>query len=148
MKAIAIRTETSKDGLCTEREDYQEKELEMAVDTPERNRRVVEAYIDYALGRRAICFAVTVEHACHLATAFTTASIPAAVVSGETPLVERKRLYQALRDGSLKALTNALVHSTFPLSNASSWPGPPNPARSLFSVLVEGFAWRPRNGIV
>jgi superfamily II DNA/RNA helicase len=70
---------------------------------------VVEAYIDHTLGRRAICFVVTVEHARHLATAFLAAGIPAASVSGETPLVERKQLYRALRAGSLKVLTNVLV---------------------------------------
>jgi superfamily II DNA or RNA helicase len=107
-RAIAIRTETSLDGLHTERGDYQEKELERAVDTPERNRRVVEAYIEHALGRRAICFAVTVEHARHLAASFTAAGIPAAVVSGKTPLAERRRLYRALREGALKVLTNVL----------------------------------------
>jgi superfamily II DNA or RNA helicase len=109
VRAIAIRTETSIDNLRTHRGDYREKELERAVDTPERNRRVVEAYIDHALGRRTICFAVTVEHARHLAASFTAARIPAAAVSGETPLAERRRLYQALREGSLKVLSNALV---------------------------------------
>ncbi len=109
MKAIAIRTETSIDGLRTERGDYREKELEMLVDTPQRNRRVVEAYIDHALSRRAICFAVTVEHAHHLATAFNAAGIPAAAVSGETRPASRKQLYRALRAGSLQVLTNALV---------------------------------------
>ncbi len=109
VKAIAIRTETSIDGLRTEQGDYREKELETVVDTPERNKRVVEAYLDHAFGRRAICFAVTVEHAHHLATAFNAAGIPAAAVSGETRPASRKQLYRALRAGSLQVLTNALV---------------------------------------
>jgi len=107
-RAIAIRTEASLDSLGTERGDYREKELERAVDTPERNKRVAEAYIDHALGRRAICFAVTVEHAHHLVTALLAAGIPAASVSGETPPAERKHLYRALREGSLNVLTNVL----------------------------------------
>src|SRR5712692_566311 len=109
VKAIAIRTETTLDSLHTEGGDYRERELEAAIDTPDRNRRVVEAYREHALGRRAICFAVTVEHACHLADAFTSAGIAAATVSGATPLPERRRLYQALRTGEIKVLTNVQV---------------------------------------
>ena len=74
-----------------------------------RNQRVVEVYREHACGRRAICFAVTVQHAHNLAHAFTAAGIPAAVVSGETPLCERKRLSTALRCGELKVLTNVQV---------------------------------------
>ena len=109
VKAIAIRTETSLDTLHTEGGDYREEELEAAIDTPERNQRVVEAYHEHACGRRAICFAVTVQHARNLAHAFTTAGIPAAFVCGQTPLCERKRLYTALRRGEIKVLTNVQV---------------------------------------
>ena len=109
VKAIAIRTEISLDSIQTEGGDYREQELEAAIDTPERNQRVVEAYREHACGRRAICFAVTVQHAHNLAHAFTAAGIPAAVVSGETPLCERKRLSTALRCGELKVLTNVQV---------------------------------------
>ena len=111
LKAVAIRTETSLDGLHTELGDYNTAELEAAVDTPVRNTRVVEAYQERALGRRAICFAVTVEHAAHLADSFNRAGIPAAIVCGETPLEERKGLYKALREGTIKVLTNVQVLS-------------------------------------
>ncbi len=109
VKAIAIRTETSLESIHTEGGDYREQDLEAAVDTPERNRRVAEAYREHAMGRRAICFAVTVQHACNLANVFTTAGVPAAAVSGETPLVERKRLYHAFRTGEVNVLCNVLV---------------------------------------
>ena len=109
VKAIAIRTETSLDGLHTEMGDYKISELEVAIDTPARNRRVVEAYQEHAPGRWAICFAVTVAHASHLADAFRQAGVPAAPVCGDTPLEERKHLYQALHEGTLKVLTNVQV---------------------------------------
>ncbi len=37
------------------------------------------------------------------------AGIPAAAVSGETPLFERRRLYKALRSGEIKVLSNVQV---------------------------------------
>ncbi len=109
VKAIAIRTETSLDGLHTELGDYTTSELEAAVDTPARNRRVVEAYREHAQGRRAICFAVTMAHATHLAATFQHAGVLAALVCAQTPLDERKRVYKELRDGTLEVLTNVQV---------------------------------------
>src|SRR6266699_2416350 len=109
VKSIAIRTETSLESIHSEGGDYREQELEAAIDTSERNRRVAEAYREHAMGRRAICFAVTVQHAHNLARAFTSAGIPAAAISGETSLLERKRLYHALRTGEVNVLCNVLV---------------------------------------
>src|SRR6266700_3701747 len=109
VKAIAIRTETSLESIHSEGGDYREQELEAAIDTSERNRRVAEAYREHAMGRRAICFAVTVQHAHNLSNVFTAAGIAAAALSGETPLVERKRLYYALRTGEVNVLCNVLV---------------------------------------
>jgi superfamily II DNA or RNA helicase len=109
VRAIAIRTETNLDELHTEMGDYKVSELEDAVDTPKRNQRVVEAYREHAEGRRAICFGVTVAHATNLSVAFQSAGIAAAVVSGETPLDERQKLYKALRTGEIRVLTNVQV---------------------------------------
>ncbi len=109
VKAIAIRTQTSLESIHTEGGDYREQELEAAIDLPERNGRVAEAYREHAMGRRAICFAVTVQHAHNLARAFTSVDIPAAAISGETSLLERKRLYHALRTGEVNVLCNVLV---------------------------------------
>ncbi len=109
VKAIAIRTETSLDSIHTEGGDYREQELEAAIDLPQRNGRVAEAYCEHAVGRRAICFAVTVQHAHNLANVFTSVGIPAAAISGETPLGERRRLYHALRTGEVNVLCNVLV---------------------------------------
>lgn len=114
IRSIAIRTETSLDNIKSSRNadgeiDFNQKELENAIDTPARNQRIVEAYQEHAVGRRTICFCVSVEHAHNVAEAFNQAGIPAAVVSGTTSLTERARLYSQLRDGSLKVLTNVLV---------------------------------------
>ncbi len=109
VKAVAIRTETNLDSLHTEMGDYKVGELEAAVDTPERNRRVVEAYVEKADGRRALCFGVTVQHAQNLAAAFSLQGVPVGMVEGNTPLEERKRLYKALRSGEIRVLCNVLV---------------------------------------
>src|SRR3989440_6652704 len=144
VKAIGIRTETSLESIHTEGGDYHEQELEAAIDTPERNARVVEAYQEHACGRRAICFAVTVQHARNLAHAFTTAGIPAAFVCGQTPLWERKRLYTALRRGEIKVLTNVQVLCEGfdePLVDCVIMARRHKVARSTCRRLAEGCAW-------
>ncbi|GHO78420.1 hypothetical protein KSD_61910 [Ktedonobacter sp. SOSP1-85] len=109
LRAIAVRTTTSLDGVHTQGGDFKTRELEEAVDTPERNLRIMRAYQAHAKDRQAICFAVTVEHAHHLAEAFQKAGFRAAVVSGDTPQEERKHILQAYARGELEVLCNVSV---------------------------------------
>ncbi|MBO0783503.1 MAG: hypothetical protein J2P37_32225, partial [Ktedonobacteraceae bacterium] len=60
-------------------------------------------------GRQALCFAVTVAHAEHLADAFNRRGVRAAVVSGETAPEERRRLLYAYERGELTVLCNCGV---------------------------------------
>jgi len=111
MRAIPIQTNLSLDGIHTQAGDFKIDELEAAVDTAERNQLIVQKYQQYASGRRAACFAVTVEHAEHITEAFNDAGIASGVVVGTTPLPERKKLYKAFRDGSVRVLTTVNVLS-------------------------------------
>ncbi len=109
VRAIAIPTTTSLDDLHTHDGDFKLDELEVAVDTPERNERIVTAYLKHCNGRQALCFAVTVAHAQHLAETFTTLGVPASVVSGETPPEERKRVLHDYERGTVQVLCNCGV---------------------------------------
>lgn len=114
LRAKAIATDVSLDGIKTSKNmegesDFQVSELAGAIDTPARNKRVVDAYKQYADGRRAICFGVTVEHAKHITEAFTEQGVSAATITGETDHIERKRLYKGLADGSIKVLSSVQV---------------------------------------
>ncbi|MBO0783788.1 MAG: DEAD/DEAH box helicase, partial [Ktedonobacteraceae bacterium] len=92
LRAIAVHnTGASLDGLHTQAGDFKTEELEEVVDTSERNERTVSAYLEHCQGRQALCFAVTVAHAEHLADAFNRRGVRAAVVSGETAPEERRR---------------------------------------------------------
>lgn len=61
---------------------YDEKKLAHAVNTTERNAMAVDAYFEHAPGRRAVAFAVNIDHAKDLAEAYTARGIPAAAVWG------------------------------------------------------------------
>lgn len=109
LRAVAVKTTTSLDGLHTQGGDFKTDELEEAVDTPERNERVVRAYLEHARGRQALCFAVTVKHARHLAETFARFEVRAAMVCGETAQEERKRLLHAYEHDEINVLCNVGV---------------------------------------
>jgi superfamily II DNA or RNA helicase len=109
LRAVAVRTTTDLSEVHTQGGDFKTDELEEAIDTKERNERVVRAYQEHCPGRQALCFAVTVAHAHHLACAFKAQGVPAAVVSGETPPDERKRILSDYEHGALSVVCNCGV---------------------------------------
>ncbi len=109
LRAIAVRTGADLGSVHTQAGDFKQDELEEVIDTPERNERVVTAYLEHGAGRQALCFAVTVAHAVHLAQSFKGKGVKAAVVSGETAAEERKRLLHDYERGSTQVLCNCGV---------------------------------------
>ena len=67
---------------------------------------VVNTYLEFARGLKGITFAVDVEHATQICAAFNAAGVPAAVVTADTPEVERRQIMQRFRKGDLIQLVN------------------------------------------
>src|SRR6266487_6465562 len=109
LRAIAIPTATALDGPPRRAGDFKLDELEVAVDTPDRNERVVNGYLKHCKGRQGLCFAVTVAHAEHLAETFQTMGVQAAMVSGETSPENRKQLLHDYERSLLQVLCNVGV---------------------------------------
>jgi ATP-dependent helicase IRC3 len=88
--------------------DYDERALARAVNTPERNRIVVDAtrHIALAEGRPTLVFAADVAHSDALAESFQQAGVRAASVHGEFPMRERAAILEAFRHGALEVLVN------------------------------------------
>lgn len=107
--AIAVKTETSLDNVHIKEGDYQVEELAGLIDTPERNQQIVESYRMHGMGRQALCYGVTIEHARHLAETFTDNGIPSAIVSGETSMQERTRILRDYERGVIQVLCNCSV---------------------------------------
>jgi hypothetical protein len=87
-------------GVRTRGGEFVEEDLARACDTAEMVRALVDDYTRLAPGTRALAFTVTVAHAHHVAAECARRGIPAAAVSGETPLDERRQHYDALRAGN------------------------------------------------
>lgn len=91
--------------------DYEPAQLKNACDTPELIARIVEDWCTHAYNLRTIAFCVDVDHAQHVAYAFWKRGIKSACVTGETPIKERNRIYEALDKGDYKVLTSVNVVS-------------------------------------
>ena len=109
LKGLEVRTEISVEDVGVQRGDFIAEELSRAINTKERNRLVVENYLDLAPERKALVFAADLNHAKSLAEMFKTQGVSAAWVAGETPLSLRRSLLEKLRKGELKVIVNCMV---------------------------------------
>jgi superfamily II DNA or RNA helicase len=109
IRALAVATGVSLDKVGSTREDFKAGELAEAVNTPERNARIVKAYLDHATGRKGIVFAASVEHSKDLADAFLAAGIAARHVDGATPGDERAGIFAWMREPGARVLCNVGV---------------------------------------
>lgn len=114
VKAIAIRTETSLDDVKSKKNsdgeiDFDESQLDLVVNTPERNRRIVEAYQEHGEGKPFIVFGVSIAHAEALEYAFNDAGINTRCIKGSTSIPERNSIYKALKNDEITGLANVLV---------------------------------------
>lgn len=109
IQAYRVHTQTDLDAVHTRAGDFVAGELETAVNTAQRNEAIVQAYKEYADGKRAIAFTVGIQHAEDLAKVFREAGVPAAHVSGQTPPEQRRSILRRLHTGELKVVCNCQV---------------------------------------
>lgn len=93
-------------GVKTSHGDYNQSQLADAVDKPELVGDIVEHYRKLAAGKRAVYFAVNVEHSRHIADAFTAAGIPALHLDASSSSAERAAAARSFALGELQILTN------------------------------------------
>lgn len=107
LRGVRVRTQVSLDGVRTSGDDLNKSELALAVNTPARNRLIVQEWLKHGEGRKTIGFTVDVQHAKDLAAEFVAAGVRAAAVWGLDP--ERKEKIAAHKRGDLDILLNANV---------------------------------------
>lgn len=109
IKAYRVDTTVDLSSVGISHGDFNVKELERTVNTPERNRKIVEQYLEHGEERQAICFTVDVQHAVDVAEEFTRAGVSAAVLTGKTPREERRKILRLHQEGYFRVLTNCGV---------------------------------------
>lgn len=93
--------------------DYVASELARAADDPDVTRAAVAEIVRYGQDRRGwLIFAAGVDHADHVAEEVRRYGIPTAVVTGDTPASERKRILDDYKAGRIRCVVNVEVLTT------------------------------------
>lgn len=113
LRSKLTATKLEVDGVHKRGGEYIEAELQAAVDTTDKNRKVVAEIIKLGAERKSwLIFCAGVAHAQHIVEALQGEGIVAECVTGETPSAERDRMLKEFKAGRIQALTNANVLTT------------------------------------
>ena len=83
---------------------YRSNELESKVFVPERNKLIVDTYLDFVKGKKTVVFCASVRHANEIADLFKQIGVNALAVSGETKGSQRKEQLAKYEDGDIQVL--------------------------------------------
>src|SRR6185436_11581973 len=102
-KPIGIRVKPDLDlsTVVAENGDFKTESLASVMDTPEMIELTVDSWIENALGRKTVAFAVTVFHAQNLAEAFTRRGIASEAIHGGMEQGERSDLLKRFKNGGI-----------------------------------------------
>lgn len=106
LDAVRVQTQIDISQIKRVAGDFNQKELSLVVDTPERNQLIINKYKHYANNRQAIAFCVNVKHAENLRDLFIENGISAATISYETNPADRRQYIEDFKNGKIKILTN------------------------------------------
>ena len=107
LRAIRVKTDVQLLDLRTgQKGDFDSEDLEPLINTINRNRLIVETFLQHGKKRKTLCFATSVNHAIHLAADFRNAGISAAHIHGEMSLKARERVMDDFHKGFIQVLTN------------------------------------------
>lgn len=109
IEAYRVETDIDLSGVHSRGGDFVDYELAKVVNTPVRNRLVVDKYLEYASDRKAIAFCADVQHSRDLEEAFLERGISAKSLSGNTPDDERTGTLEAFARGEIQVITNAML---------------------------------------
>ena len=113
LRSKLTTTKLEVDGVHKRGGEYIEAELQAAVDTADKNAKVVREIIKLGAERQSwLIFCAGVAHAHHVREALTEQGILAQCVTGETPSAERDKMLTDFKAGRIRALTNANVLTT------------------------------------
>ena len=113
LRSKLTTTKLEVDGVHKRGGEYIESELQAAVDTKDKNVKVVREIIKLGAERHSwLIFCAGVAHAHHVKEALTDQGIVAQCVTGETPSAERDKMLTDFKSGRIRALTNANVLTT------------------------------------
>lgn len=89
--------------------DYNDADLEEALEAADAPEHGVRAWHKYCAGRKTICFTPTIALAQMVAAEFRETGVAARALSGKTPLEERREMLRRFKTGEVQVIANAQV---------------------------------------
>ena len=93
-------------GVHTSMGDYVKSELSGVMDKPSITGDAIKHYKTLANGKRALVFAVSIEHSKHIVEQFKEAGVPAEHIDGKTDVHLRDQAISRFKSGQTKILSN------------------------------------------
>ena len=109
IRAYTVRTHTDLSHVHTRGGDFIDKELAEAIDTEERNKLVVDSYLDICPNEKALVFAANVAHVENLTKYFKSMDVPTEYIIGATDSDKRREILDKYTSGEIKVLINCAV---------------------------------------
>ena len=109
IKAYRIDTQTSLNDVHTFAGDFNQGELSDSVNNPERNELIVKTYLEHFKKKQALVFAVSIDHAKGLQSAFSAQNVKAEYIDGSTPKDTRKLILRRFHAKQINVLVNCMV---------------------------------------
>lgn len=105
-----VKTNTDISEVEITNGDYRQEQLAEAIDNPNRNTCIVNAFLDLANTKKTVIFAANIAHARNLAASFAAQTrTQVRVVLGETPDEEREQILKEFKSGVVQVIINVGV---------------------------------------
>ena len=96
-------------GVHTKMGEYDKAESALVMDKPSVTGDALQHYIRLCPGKRALVYAINVEHSKHIAEQFSTAGFSAAHVDSKTPRDERRKMFAGFVAGRTRVISNVSI---------------------------------------
>ena len=104
IRGYRVTTNTDLSGVSVHDGDFAKGELATTVNTPERNKRVCDAWLKLGENRKTVVFTLNIDHAERVAEEFKKAGIKAEAVWGDDP--DREKKIERHQNGETLVLIN------------------------------------------
>lgn len=104
VRCIRVKTNIDLSDVRINGFKYNALDLETKIMIPDRNRLIVETYLEYANGKPSVVFCTSVNHANEVAALFNAHGVEARAVSGSTKPAERTRILKQYEQGEIPVL--------------------------------------------
>lgn len=104
VRCIRVKTNINMSDVRINGFKYNALDLEQTIMIPDRNKLIVDTYVEYANGKSTVIFCTSVNHANIIADMLRSQGVKAEAVSGSTRTQERKKILKQYAEKEIQVL--------------------------------------------